>query len=263
MPHLPETLESVRRQTRKASEIVVVENFSTDGTSDLLLAQRDIRVVQQPKLVPAPANWSRAAAETNGDFVKVLCADDLIDDTILERQADVLERHPEVVMVVAPRRVVSPQGRVILKRLGLSGGSRYIKGCDALRIMAHHGGNPFGEVGFVLFRGPVLRDCLPWPDTFGYTTDLAMYAKILRRGDLFSGDEVLGSFRIGHQSWSHQARSAQHLDQRKFAKSLSGQYGQRLKTFNFSLVVAKARLRQTLRQVLTTYARLLDRFASK
>jgi hypothetical protein len=152
---------------------------------------------------------------------------------------------------------------VILKRLGLGGGSRHINGHDALHIMAHHGGNPFGEVGSVLFRGSVLRDCLPWPDAFGYTTDLAMYAKILRRGDLYSGGEVLGSFRIGHQSWSHQARRTQHLDQRKFAKSLSDQYGQRLNTFDFSLAFAKARLRQTLRQILTSWARLLDQFASE
>ena len=263
MPHLAETLESVRCQTRKASEIVVVENFSSDGTVEFLLAQRDIRVVQQQKLVSAPANWSKAAAETTGEFVKVLCADDLIDDTILERQADVLERHPEVVMVVSPRRVVSSQGRVLLKRLGLGGGSRYIKGSEALRIMAHHGGNPFGEVGFVLFRGSVLRHSLPWPDGYGYTTDLAMYSRILRSGDLFSCDEVLGSFRIGHQSWSHQVRRTQHRDQRIFAKSLSDQYGQNLNRFEQSLVSAKARLRQTLRQLLISWSRLLDRFASE
>lgn len=174
MPYICEALDSVRNQTRLPDEIVAVENQSSDGTTQYLRMQSDIRLVEQPVLESAPDNWSRAVRETTGESVKILCADDLLDPTCLERQESVLELHPEVSMVVSARRIVTARGHVLIPRLGLGGNSRHVESLDAARIMSAHGGNPFGEVGSILFRGSVLRACLPWPTTFGYTTDLAM-----------------------------------------------------------------------------------------
>lgn len=263
MPFISETLTAVRHQTRKPDELVIVENQSTDGTLEFLRSEADVRLIEQPKLVSAPGNWSRAVAETTGDYVKVLCADDLIDDTMLERQSLILDRYPDVVMVVSPRRVVSPRGRVLIKRLGLHRGSYRLSSSDALCMMARHGGNPFGEVSSVMFRGAALRTCLPWPSTFGYTTDLAMYARVLRQGDLFSLDEILSSFRFGHRSWSHEARRSQYQDQRTFLRSLSDEYGLNLRRTEQLAVLLRARIRQETRRLLAATARLVDRLSSK
>jgi len=56
MPFLAETLMSVRRQTRPADEIVVVDNCSTDDTREFLNSQPDILVFNQTQGVSAPAN---------------------------------------------------------------------------------------------------------------------------------------------------------------------------------------------------------------
>lgn len=263
MPFIREALSSVRNQSKQPTEIVVVENKSNDGTAQFLRTQNDIRLVQQLSLESAPRNWSRAVAETTGDYVKVLCADDVLDSVILERQVSVLEQHPDVAMVVSARRVITPNGRVLIPRLGLRGNSRRIKSSEALRIMALHGGNPFGEVGSVLFRGSVLRSCLPWPSNYGYTTDLAMYALILASSDLYSLDEVHSSFRIGHDSWSHDVRRSQHSDQRLFIDAIDRRYNLNLSQAERSVALFRARLRQAIRQVLSALARLFDRVSKK
>lgn len=121
MPYIRIALDSVRLQTRLPDEVVVVENGSSDDTVEYLRSQRDIRLIEQLTLVAAPENWSRAVAETTGDYVKVLCADDQIDACSLQLQAEELERHQDAVMVISPRRIVSPSGRTVVPRLGLGG----------------------------------------------------------------------------------------------------------------------------------------------
>lgn len=233
------------------------------GTTQYLRMQSDIRLVEQPVLESAPDNWSRAVRETTGEFVKILCADDLLDPTCLERQESVLELHPKVSMVVSARRIVTARGHVLIPRLGLGGNSRHVESLDAVRIMSANGGNPFGEVGSILFRGSVLRACLPWPTTYGYKISLAMYARVLGRGDMFSLNEVHSSFRIGHKSWSHSVRRTQYRDQRILVDAVASNFGLRLSRIQRLGMLCRARLRQTMRQVLTTVARLLDRVLEK
>ena len=108
MPYLEETLLSARRQTRRADEVIVVDNCSTDGTGEFLLTQKDIRLITQPRGVTAPANWTAAVQAATGDFVKVLCADDVLLPNCLERQLDALLRHGDCVMASARRQVIGP-----------------------------------------------------------------------------------------------------------------------------------------------------------
>ena len=105
MPHLPETLASVLSQTRIPDEIVVFENGSTDGTAEWLAehAPAVVRVVVQPTMVSAAANFTRAVQASTGDLVKLLCADDILEPTAIEVQSSALERHPGAVLAASQR----------------------------------------------------------------------------------------------------------------------------------------------------------------
>ena len=104
---LPATLESVRRQTWDAWECIVVDDGSTDDTSEVALAhaQRDPRIKYVYR-----ANGGLAAARNTGlraatgDYVQFLDADDALEPRKLEAQVGLLERERDVGIVYGDAR---------------------------------------------------------------------------------------------------------------------------------------------------------------
>ena len=74
---LPETLESVWRQTFTDYEVIVVDNGSTDETADYLRSLHErVRVISQPNLGPSAARNAGISAAV-GTYVAFLDSDDL------------------------------------------------------------------------------------------------------------------------------------------------------------------------------------------
>ncbi|MFM7100208.1 MAG: glycosyltransferase family 2 protein, partial [Verrucomicrobiota bacterium] len=102
MATLARALDSLRGQTLPDWELVAVDDGSADGTGEFLqaAARRDprIRVFSRPAqgLVPA---LNAGLAVARAPAVARMDADDEMLPTRLERQADWLERHPDVGLV--------------------------------------------------------------------------------------------------------------------------------------------------------------------
>lgn len=212
MPYLEETLMSVRCQTRTADEVIVIDNRSTDGTREFLSTQTDIEVVTQPSGVSAPANWTTAVRAATRTFVKILCTDDVLLPNCLEKQLDVLMQHNGCVMASVRRQVIGPNSEVLINAIGHEGLSGVVSGKYSIVRGLSRGTNLYGEVSALLFRTTVLQSCLPWPDDAGYATDLAMYLKVLRQGDVYFDHKPLAQFRVTQSSWSFKVRSTQARD---------------------------------------------------
>lgn len=204
MPHVKETIESVRRQTRAPDEVIILENGSTDGTREWLesVDLGPFRVLFQPELVPAGQNWTDAVGHSSGDLVKLLCADDLIAPDAIEVQAAQLESTPGAVIAAAQRTIIEDDGKVAVARRGLFSLRQVTEGRAAVKRCAQVGGNLLGEPSAVMFRGKDLRACLPWDGSLGYVIDLDMYARVLQRGQVVVTRRSLASFRMAANSWS-------------------------------------------------------------
>lgn len=95
--YLPETLASVRAQTRRDFETIVVDDGSTDPESLSLLERlgSDVRIVRKPNGGLSSAR-NAGIREARTPWVLPLDADDLIAPTLLERVLAVAERYPEL-----------------------------------------------------------------------------------------------------------------------------------------------------------------------
>jgi hypothetical protein len=112
---LPRCLESLRGQSFRDFEVVVMDGGSADGTVELLKAAGDVVATwrSEPDRGIYSA-WNKALALARGEWICFLGADDwLWDARALERLAPALRSAPPDCRVVYSRlRQVDPQGRV-------------------------------------------------------------------------------------------------------------------------------------------------------
>lgn len=204
MPYLKDAVASALSQHYENLEVVVVENASTDKSAQWLHTQSDPRlsVVYRAELQSAALNWTQAVHESSGEYVKLLCADDLLDPEIVADQVAVLQAQPTAVMVASKRRVIDSQGAVIKRTHGLNGLKQLEAGPAALKRCFLAGSNLLGEPASILFRSTEIKAVMPWHSTWPYVTDIATYAQVLRRGDVATINKVQASFRIATTSWS-------------------------------------------------------------
>ena len=88
-PWLAACLGSATAQTERDLEIVVCDDASDDDTVAIAqrVAARDarVRVIANEKRAGLAGNWNRAMAAARGEWIKLLCQDDAIAPTCVER----------------------------------------------------------------------------------------------------------------------------------------------------------------------------------
>ena len=95
---LAETIDSLRAQTFRDFELIVVDGGSTDRTGDILESYRDprIRVFQQPLKIAAARNFG--IAQSVSPWIAVHDADDISHPRRLDMQWQALNRIPNGVL---------------------------------------------------------------------------------------------------------------------------------------------------------------------
>ncbi len=206
-----EAIQSVLDQTYENFEIVIIDDCSTDGTADAVRKFDDSRIrfwVNEQNL-GATENWNRVVHAARGEYLKVLCDDDVLHRNCLARQVAILDdpTYVGVSLVACQRTLVDDRDAVLKKRRGLAGISGRVDGRVAIRKCIRSGTNIFGEPVAVMMRTELLKQCLPWSGS--YMVDVDMWVKLLQRGDLYAINEPLCNFRISSGSWSRELASQQ------------------------------------------------------
>lgn len=95
-----QAVSSVLNQTIKASEIIVVDDGSSDNTSDLIKSKFKNQVIllkQKNQGISAARNLG--IKKSTGEYIAFLDADDIWLEDKLEMQLQALKKHPEVSIV--------------------------------------------------------------------------------------------------------------------------------------------------------------------
>ena len=205
LPHLQEAVRSILAQTYTDLDVVLVDGGSTDGSREWIHTVDDPRVRAElmPHDTSAADNWTAASRAARGDYVKLLCQDDVLNPQAIEHQVADLEAHPEALFAVAQRDIVDVNGRMLYPRRGCAGlKTGLVDGTAALRSSYLHGTNIFGEPLAILFRRAPLDAALSWNDERPFLLDLELYTRVLMQGPIVVRRESIGAFRVSSSSWS-------------------------------------------------------------
>lgn len=212
--HLTAAVETALNQDYQPLEVVVIDNASTDGSVEPLLRFTDdrLQIKRYSELIPAAQNWTRAVEAASGEYIKLLCADDLLEPGCISSQVQALRDHPSCGMVAGRRRLIREDSSVIKASWGLDGLAGEVPGPEAIRRCLRAGGNVFGEPGAVMFRARELRSALPWLEEAGYVVDVDLFVRVLTSTNLWADPAVVASFRVSAGQWSAKVANAQSHD---------------------------------------------------
>ena len=205
MPHLKDLADSLMAQTYENFEIVFSEGGGTDGSLDFLNSLKDprVRIIEQPLGTSAAENWTKATQAGDGEFIKLVCQDDLLKPDAIKKQVDDLENFPHAVMAIAQRDIVDAKGKLLYPARGCQNLNDGVQpGSGVIKTSYLQGTNIVGEPLAVLFRRGALLEAMPWNDSNPLVLDLACYELVAPRGEVVVRKESIGAFRVSTSSWS-------------------------------------------------------------
>jgi glycosyltransferase involved in cell wall biosynthesis len=203
--YIERTMESILSQTHRNLEIIVSDHSSTDETWGLLqrfAADPRVALLQTEAGGGALANWNRVSQAATGDYIKLVCGDDLIYPDLVADQVKALESAPSATLAACARDIIDANDDPVVRNRGLAGLRGRVNGRTAVRRTVVAGTNIFGEPGCVMMKRETLEKVGWWDASFPYLIDETTYARVLFEGDLVVVARSLAGFRISDSQWS-------------------------------------------------------------
>lgn len=208
--YISETLDSLLAQTYTNLEIIVVDDCSKDGTISVLeqYAAKDNRftIYKNEQNLGMAGNWNKALSLTHGEYIRLMCADDLLVPTCIEREIEIFANNPSAVLVESDSRLVdldrNPKGHY--KRYRKSG---LVAGKEVLKA-GFFNKDYFGAPQANLMKRSAYEQSGGIDSAFNYIVDYDFYAKIAVQGDIYIIHEYLNEFRVRHESNTGQVMKA-------------------------------------------------------
>jgi glycosyltransferase involved in cell wall biosynthesis len=226
--HLESCLRSVLAQTFVDFELVIADNASSDHTAEIISSFNDERIRLLPPVectLDVHANWTRAVSAACGEFVKVVCHDDLLAPECVAVQVGLLDDHPTAVLVAGRRHIIDDEGRVIIDSRGLgrllgTGDSKLLDGSGLVKTCVREGSNLIGEPMNVLIRRSALPDPL-FDVRWRFCLDLEFYFRVVTGHDVVVDGRTLCSFRVSPKQMSASLATVQAAELRALFEETS------------------------------------------
>lgn len=198
--YIKDTVESILQQTYQNIEVIVVDDNSTDDTVAVLesISDERLKLYRNEQNLGMAGNWNKCLSLATGEFVKLICADDMIDRNAIEVEAKAMQEHPTANLVESDTRLVDINGKKTgaFKRYHKSGLVDGKKLAHASLIQKDFYGAPVNN----LIRRSALEKEGGFDPSFTYILDFDLWVTLSLSGDVYIIHKLLNSFRIRNDS---------------------------------------------------------------
>lgn len=195
--YLPEAIESALKQSYCNFEFVIVDNFSTDNSVQIIseYAKMDERIFFHVNKfnIGLVSNLNLCLKYAKGEYIKFLFSDDVLaSDKALEKMVSVLDENEKITLVATARNVIDERSAIKKVLLEYQGKIGY-EGTEIIQDCLIEQKNRIGEPSAVLFRSK--HATRGFDGRYRQAVDLEMWFHILEQGEFAYIDEPLCSFR--------------------------------------------------------------------
>lgn len=187
--YIRETIESVLRQTYSQWEMIVVDDGSKDRSAEIVqeYAAKDKRItlLQQPNAGSASAR-NNAIRHANGQYIVLLDADDLWDESFLESQLSLM-KEKNAIVVHASYRMIDEHSEEILHPCKAKKTVTYRQMRRTNYIACLTGVYDCSEYGKIFLR----EELKSLRDDYAYWLDVVRLA-----GKSYGNPQVIASYRV-------------------------------------------------------------------
>ncbi|WP_283231345.1 glycosyltransferase [Fusibacillus kribbianus] len=198
--YIKRTMESVLNQKYKNIELVVVDDCSKDDTVKIVESMDDprIRLVKNEKNLGMTGNWNKCLAEAKGEYIKLICADDILYEESIEKELKALLAHPEVTLVMSDTSLIDENGKRTgcfkrYPRSGILDGRKVAKRALIFKSF-------FGAPCNTMFPRSSYEQVGGFDPEFPYILDFDMWLRMACLGKIYVIHEELNGFRVRNDS---------------------------------------------------------------
>jgi glycosyltransferase involved in cell wall biosynthesis len=210
--YLSVALESLLEQSLKNMEIIIIDDGSSDNTSEVIkpyIEDSRIRYIYQSN-AGQPRAKNRGVKESSGEFIAFLDADDIWLPTKLEKQLT-LFADPQVGVVYSRRKWINQDGAEI------SGNERTLRRGD---ILDHIFIDNFICFSSSVVRRSCLEDVGYFDENLPMGIDYDLWIRLAARYRFDYVDEPLVKYRTGHANLSKNTLKRYECAQKIMNKAL-------------------------------------------
>lgn len=195
---LPQAIESVLAQTRRADEIIVIDDGSAEDPTPVIAPYAGVRLVRQPNAGLAAAR-NTGLAHARSDHILFLDADDRLKPRAIETGLACLAGMPEASLVYGGHHTINgDSSRRDPDRFDPVGDKPYR---DLLR------GNPIAMHATVLYRRDLLEAAGGFDASLRRCEDYDLYLRMARSGPIGCHPNVIAEYRWHDKNMSHDIKA--------------------------------------------------------
>lgn len=181
---------SAMQQADERFEIVIVDNASTDGTWEYLFSLDipRIRIFRNSSNIGIFGNFNRCLQESNGQFIRFLCSDDVLAPGCLDREIQIMEGHPDAAMLSGGQLTLGYDDLGNIGSNSISNDYELLSGEHAVRLwfelFCNNRLNYFSYPSGILFRSSACRAAGGFDISYDSVGDIDFYFRVLDFGGL-------------------------------------------------------------------------------
>ena len=253
---IEQTIKSVLNQTYKDFELIICDNQSTDNTVQIIKKFNDARInlCINDENIGMFGNWNLCLKKATGEYIHILCADDYLEPTALEKEVELLDSNPNMSFVFNASNVIDENNKVMFKSKAFKK-SQILDGRKAAR-KSFRKKNMFGEPSNVMMRkraSDVIGEFCP---EVLYSADWDYWLRMCTIGSVGYISEPLTNFRVskgtGTSELMHQLDKLK-LDDKKLVERVKQNSKISVTTYDVISHVCLIRFRTLLKIVFSAF----------
>lgn len=192
-----EAIESILNQTYSNFELIIVNDLSTDKTSEILefYRKRDkrIKIIQNNRQLFLSGSLNKALKQVTGKYIARMDSDDVSLPQRFSLQVKMLEENPNLVAVGGQEEVIDSQGNITaVKNFPVNPKICYNLFMNFIPI----------QPPLLMARAAVMKK-LRYDTVISKHDDIDMLFKLLKYGRFSNVDEIIFQYRVRNGSSTH------------------------------------------------------------